>query len=161
MPSQRLPGFPSTAVELIGQQGWTLSTLAVHFHQKIEDMEKRVIERFALAKDSQDAALTATEKAISAAMAASEKAISKAEVSAEKRFDSVNEFRNTLKDQQGTFADKAQMDFRLGSIEKKIENWAGQIAGVGSVWAYVVGAIGAVFGLVGVFGFFLKFFKDG
>ncbi len=50
----------------------------------------------------------AQEKAVAAALAAAKEAVVKAETAAEKRFDSVNEFRNTLKDQAGTFITRGE-----------------------------------------------------
>jgi len=138
-------------------RGWTLDTLATHLTQKIDDVEIRTQERFSLAKQAIDAALMASEKAISAAMAAAEKAVTKAETAAEKRFDSVNEFRAAMKDQTANFADRDQVDFRLSSIEKKMDNFTGQIAGVGSVWQIVIGVVGIAFGLVGVAAFIMKY----
>ena len=137
--------------------GWTLDTLAKHLNEKIDDVEIRTQERFNLAKQAIDAALMASEKAISAAMAAAEKAVTKAEVAAEKRFDSVNEFRAAMKDQTANFADRDQVDFRLASIERKIENWTGQASGVSGVWGITVGIVGVAFGLAGIIGFIMKF----
>jgi hypothetical protein len=121
--------------------GWTLDTLAKHLNEKIDDVEIRTQERFALAKQAIDAALMASEKAISAAMAAAEKA----EVAAEKRFDSVNEFRAAMKDQTANFADRDQVDFRLGSIEKKIESWQGHSAGISNFWGVLTVGLGVIF----------------
>ncbi len=57
----------------------------------------------------------AQEKAVAAALAAAKEAVTKAEVAAEKRFDSVNEFRNTLKDQTGTFVTRNEaLGFMFG-----------------------------------------------
>jgi hypothetical protein len=125
--------------------GWTLDTLAKHLNEKIDDVEIRTQERFALAKQAIDAALMASEKAISAAMAAAEKAVTKAEVAAEKRFDSVNEFRAAMKDQTANFADRDQVDFRLASIEKKIEGWQGQSAGISNFWGVLTVGLGIIF----------------
>jgi ABC-type transporter Mla maintaining outer membrane lipid asymmetry permease subunit MlaE len=80
-------------------------------------------------------------------MAASDKAVSKADAATEKRFDSVNEFRNAMKDQQSTFADKTQTDFRLGAIERSIEKVGGVSLGVtisAAVLAGLISAIGSV-----------------
>jgi len=140
-------------------QGWTLDTLAKHLNEKIDDVEIRTQERFALSKQAIDAALSASEKAISAAMAAAEKAVSKAETAAEKRFDSVNEFRAAMKDQTANFADKDQVDFRLSAIEKQIVNFQGQMAGMSNVWYVVGGVVGLLFGLVGIASFVLKFIR--
>ena len=51
----------------------------------------------------------AQEKAVAAALAAAKEAVLKAEVSNDKRFESVNEFRNTLKDQQGTYVTRTEL----------------------------------------------------
>jgi len=139
--------------------GWNLDTLAKHLDEKIEDVEARTLERFALARQAIDAALQAADKSISAAMAAAEKAVTKAEVAAEKRFDSVNEFRAAMKDQTTNFADKAQVDFRLSVIEKKIENFTGQISGVSNVWGFIVGFVGMAFGIAGIAGFIMSVMK--
>ena len=138
-------------------KGWTLDTLATHLTQKIDDVEIRTQERFSLSKQAVDAALQAAEKAISAAMAAAEKAVTKAETAAEKRFDSVNEFRAAMKDQTVNFADKTQVDFRLGTIEKKIDNWTGQVTGISSMWGIIIGIVGLAFGLIGIATFILRF----
>jgi hypothetical protein len=63
------------------EPGWTVETLKEHY----------------------DRVFAQQEKAVEAALAAAEKAVSKAEDAAEKRFESVNEFRQTLSDQTATF----------------------------------------------------------
>jgi acyl-CoA reductase-like NAD-dependent aldehyde dehydrogenase len=88
--------------------GWTLDTL----------------EKFL------DSRIMAVEKNVTTAMAAADKAVTKAETAAEKRFDSVNEFRNAMKDQQSSFADKENTDMRLKTIEARMEQLAGIIRGV-------------------------------
>lgn len=79
--------------------GWTFSTLYTH-----------VMEISKAAKEG-----------VSAAMAASEKAVLKAETANEKRFDSVNEFRQQLKDQQDTFAVKSETNLRFEGVEKRLD----------------------------------------
>jgi small-conductance mechanosensitive channel len=61
-----------------------------------------------------------SEEAVKTAMSAAEKATIKAETAADKRFDSVNEFREAMKDQQSKFADKDQSDFRLDALDKRL-----------------------------------------
>jgi anion-transporting ArsA/GET3 family ATPase len=56
---------------------------------------------------------------------AAKEAILKVEQATEKRFESVNEFRNTLRDQQSGFASKDQMEFRLAAIEKRLTDIQG------------------------------------
>jgi anion-transporting ArsA/GET3 family ATPase len=88
--------------------GWTFSTLYKHVT--------------ALSDASKDA--------VSAAMDAAKMASDKADAATEKRFDAVNEFRATLKDQQATFADKVQTDFRLTAIDKKLAEQGGKSQGI-------------------------------
>lgn len=79
--------------------GWTLNTLYIH-----------VMEISKSAKEG-----------VSAAMASAEKAILKAETATEKRFDSVNEFRQAMRDQQETFANKSETNMRIDGLEKRLE----------------------------------------
>ena len=69
----------------------------------------------------------AQEKAVAAALAAAKEAVAKAESAAEKRFDSVNEFRATLKDQQGTLAPRAEVDVRIKGVEAKVADLEARI----------------------------------
>lgn len=59
-------------------------------------------------------------KAIDAALAAAEKAVTKAEVSTEKRFDSVNEFRQTLSDQAASFMTRIEFMAMHNSLQDKV-----------------------------------------
>ncbi len=64
---------------------------------RIDERDRQYSQRF-----------DAQEKAVAAALAAAKEAVTKAEAAAEKRFDSVNEFRNTLKDQTATFLTRGE-----------------------------------------------------
>jgi len=81
------------------QAGWTFDTLYIH-----------VMEISKAAKEG-----------VSAAMAASEKAVLKAETANEKRFDGVNEFRQAMRDQQDTFANKSETNMRLDDVGKRLD----------------------------------------
>lgn len=54
------------------------------------------------------------------ALASADKAVQKAEVAAEKRFESVNEFRATLSDQQRELATKTECDLRFKAVEDRV-----------------------------------------
>jgi len=82
--------------------GWTLRTLYIH-----------VMEISKAAKEG-----------VNAAMASAEKAILKAETATEKRFDSVNEFRQAMRDQQETFANKSETNLRLEDLGKRLDRVA-------------------------------------
>lgn len=93
----------------------------------------------------------AQEKAVAAALAAAKEATAKAESASEKRFDSVNEFRATLKDQQAMLAPRAEVDAKLQSIEEKIAVNAVQVAqlnsraeGVAQLWGFISVGLGIV-----------------
>ena len=93
----------------------------------------------------------AQEKAVVAALAAAKEAVTKAESAAEKRFDSVNEFRASLKDQQATFITRNEVDIRFKSLDDKITANNQQITqlvaraeGAAQLW----GAITVVIGLI-------------
>jgi hypothetical protein len=81
-------------------------------------------------------------------MAAADKAVTKAEVATEKRFDSVNEFRNAMKDQQNTFANRTETEFRLTAIDKSLEKIGGVSIGVTISVAIITGIISAVASVV-------------
>lgn len=88
-----------------------------------------------------DRIMADSDRSVANALAAAEKAVTKAEVAAEKRFDSVNEFRNALRDQQSTFADKSQTDFRLASIEKRLDSNTGRASGHSDVVAWIIAGL--------------------
>ena len=95
----------------------------------------------------------AQEKAVAAALAAAKEAVIKAELAAEKRFESVNEFRNTLKDQQQTLLPRTEADVRLKNIESRINSIeisqstaAGKQEGINWLWSILVGLTGLAIG---------------
>lgn len=91
----------------------------------------------------------AQEKAVQAALAAAALATSKADAASEKRFESVNEFRNTLKDQQTGLATRSEMEARFKFIEDKLNGFEarqsklqGSTEGQNWLWGLIVGAAG-------------------
>jgi ABC-type Zn uptake system ZnuABC Zn-binding protein ZnuA len=65
-------------------------------------------ERFEAQEKWMREALQAQDKKVEAAYLAAEKAVNKAEAASEKRFESINEFRAQLKDQQATFITRSE-----------------------------------------------------
>lgn len=101
----------------------------------------------------------ATEKALASA----DKAVLKAEDAAEKRFQSVNEFRATLADQQADLATKTEVNLRVAALEARINGVVedareikGRSYGYSSGWGYLVGAIGVVGAAVAIIVEFVK-----
>lgn len=97
------------------------------------------------------------ERANSLALSVAKDAVSKAETAAEKRFDSVNEFRSTLKDQQQTLMPRVEAESRLKGIEERmalIQNRLDIITGnkQGTDWLWGV-LIAAAIGAAIIFGF--------
>jgi hypothetical protein len=93
----------------------------------------------------------AQEKAVAAALAAAKEAVAKAEAAAEKRFDSVNEFRAALKDQQGTLIPRTEVDVRLKSMDAKIADNEARIVqivsraeGSAQLWQGITVALGII-----------------
>jgi len=109
--------------------GWTFATL----YQHVKEIS------------------AASKEAINAAMAAANVATTKAEAASEKRFDSVNEFREAMKDQQKTFADKEQTERRLNNLEILMAAKAGERQGFGisaGVLVQVIASVGVVSAIV-------------
>lgn len=105
-----------------------LAEKLVAFQLQVAETEKRYGAEFiklstiaGMMTEQQALALAATKEAVQVAMNASEKAVSKAEASAEKRFESINEFRAQLADQQTTFARSDLVTQRADALEKKID----------------------------------------
>jgi hypothetical protein len=92
----------------------------------------------------------ASKEAVTAAMDAAKVATDKADAANEKRFDAVNEFRATLKDQSTTFADKGQTDIRLAALENSMATGTGKSQGYGIVAIIITQSILIVAALAGV-----------
>jgi hypothetical protein len=64
------------------------------------------------------------------ALASSKDAVVKAEVATEKRFDSVNEFRETLRDQATTLLPREEAAARFKSMEEKVDQIKKDVEGL-------------------------------
>lgn len=80
------------------------------FERLMEERDKRYEARF-----------KAADEKTSLALASSDKALSKAEAATEKRFEGVNEFRDTLRDQAGTFITRSEVSARNSAYDDKLE----------------------------------------
>src|SRR5579864_936921 len=90
---------------------WTVETLReyitaliasndVRYNQRFEASQSAINTALIAQQTSLQAALTAQKSATDMAQAAADRAVTKSELAADKRFESVNEFRATLSDQQ-------------------------------------------------------------
>ena len=126
--------------------GWTVDTLRAHVRDLIEERDRRYNERF-----------IAQEKAVEAALTSAKEAVLKAEGAAERRFESVNEFRNTLADQARDLMPRLETEALIKNIEEKVTRLerrditrSGEHTGRENLWAYAVGAVGLLGGVVGI-----------
>lgn len=133
-----------------------------YLEAQIEALSNVTAANLAAQKEAISAALTAAKEALTAALASSEKAITKAEEANEKRFQSVNEFRQTLADQQAGFATKTESDFRFAAIEDKLQTALntlsesrGKSQGANWLWGVLVASVGIILTIVSVAGIIL------
>jgi hypothetical protein len=87
-----------------------LDLMQEEIDRRFEALQLQMDQRFDSSKQAVDAALIAADKAVQAALKSAETAVNKADVAAEKRFDSVNEFRQTLSDQTKSFVTTDRYD---------------------------------------------------
>jgi len=86
-----------------------------------DSLRREMAAGFAAAKEAVASALAAAKEAVNAAFLAAKEAITKSEIASEKRFESINEFREQLKDQQSTFVTRDLFDVhekRLAQLER-------------------------------------------
>lgn len=112
---------------------WTFETLKAYVDARFDGHDRLYDERKAAAQD-----------AITAALASVKEAMTKAETANERRFESVNEFRQTLTDQAATFATRDQFD--MLRTEKDMRS--GSSTSTKEMVAYIIGASGIVVGIV-------------
>ncbi len=114
---------------------WTVNTLKQYFEQRFDD----------------------SNRATSAALAAAKEAVLKAEASSETRFQSVNEFRNTLSDQQRNLMPRSEVEILIKSMNEKIEllklqdvSTQGRSAGVSASWGLLLGIVALVSAIIAI-----------
>jgi hypothetical protein len=110
-----------------------LKELVSHLDDLKELLEEKVDSLAKLADERDrryEERFRAMDEKTSLALTASEKAVSKAETATEKRFDSVNEFRGSLKDQAATLLPREEADAKFKAIESKIDEMKKEIVGL-------------------------------
>lgn len=118
------------------ESGWTFDTLYAHFAERMQ----------------------AQKEMVALALAAAKEAVTKAEAASERRFAAVNEFRETLADQQRTLMPRLEAQFQIDALRKEVEalkeanmRQTSRGIGQGQVVAWVVAAVsfaGAVTALI-------------
>jgi len=162
-----------------GYSEWTKEALLQHLISLMEANDKRYAERFndieCKARESKTELreyvsdkIVAQKESIAIAMTASKEAIQKAENANERRFEGVNEFRNTLKDQQSTLLPRTEYDSGHLALTEKIaavkerfdKHETAQVTSketkveakgdTKNLWAYVVSAVALVGSMIGI-----------
>lgn len=103
--------------------------LLTHIERILTERDVRYQQRF-----------EAQTSAINAALQAAKEAVIKAENATERRFEAVNEFRQTLSDQAGTFVSRAEYN----ALKERMDRGEGRGSGLSAGWGYIVGAGGLI-----------------
>lgn len=121
-------------------------------------LEQRVnaLERLTDAKLANlNALIDANAGQVTQALAAADKAVLKAETATEKRFESVNEFRQTLSDQTGTFVTRVEFEVvrdsnaaRIAELVSRLDKTEGKAVGLNAGWVYLLGGLSVAAALV-------------
>jgi hypothetical protein len=84
-----------------------------------------------------------------------DKAVTKAEIATEKRFESVNEFRNTLSDQSRTLMPRAEseskyngLNDRVTNLETKFEKLEGTKVGGSQNMLYIIAIVSVIISII-------------
>lgn len=136
---------------------WTIGTLKAYYDALLASNDQRYAQRFAAQEQAIASALSSQEKAVAAALAAADRAVAKAEMASEKRFESVNEFRNTLKDQQSGLVSRTEVEseiraFRImiDELKARINRNEGRGAGLQAGWGILIGAVGLIAAVIAI-----------
>jgi hypothetical protein len=145
---------------------WTIETLHEHLIARMESNDKRYEQRFEASQKALELGLAAQKSAVDAALEAQKTAVIKAEVSTEKRFEGVNEFRNTLSDQQRTLIPRSEVEVmieamsqRVNAVEKQQDRAQSERQGIKGGWGFAVGVAGLVSLIVSILGGFAMLAK--
>lgn len=120
----------STRVPTPPRDGWSVETALDHLLALIASNDRRYEERFAAQERALEVGFIAAREAVNAALTSADRAVQKAETAAERRFDSVNEFRSTLADQQRTLIPRAEVDVLMRAFTEKIDRLQTQVDSV-------------------------------
>jgi hypothetical protein len=85
------------------------------------NIKEYIDARFASLEKYIDVKFVALEKRLEIAYTTAQNALSKSDAAAEKRFESLNEFRSVLKDQQATFLVRNEYEANHKQLESRVE----------------------------------------
>jgi hypothetical protein len=125
---------------------WTTGTALRYMQMQHDDLVVLLDERH-----------TAQQAAISAALASAKEAVTKAETANERRFDSVNEFRQTLSDQTNTFLPRPEYEAahsrvveQVRDLSSRMDREGGADAARATSQARLFAVIASIGGMLGV-----------
>lgn len=126
---------------LDGMKEFFLAIIASHAdaHEEAHAADSRALS----------AALQSQKEANFQALASSKEAVQKAEASSERRFESVNEFRSALSDQQRNLMPRTEvaavmqaMQDKIDGLTHRLDRGDGRGSGLQAGWGYLIGAVG-------------------
>jgi hypothetical protein len=127
-----------------------------HLKELLAAADKRYEQRFNAQEGAVSAALAAQEKSNAIVAGSAKEAVAKAEIAGEKRFDSINEFRGQLRDQQTTFMTRMEVDQRLSSLgervtalQARVDQREGISTGASNLWGYFLGGSMLIVAILG------------
>jgi hypothetical protein len=146
------------------KETWTIESLKEYFEMRFDNLESALDARFIAQEKALEIATDAATKRLDARFVAQEKAITVATESSDKRLESMNEFRNSLKDQAGTFITKTDQEGLISVINEKFDRinesiksiqisdavLAGKATQGQMIIAYIISIIGILFGIVNI-----------
>jgi hypothetical protein len=106
----------------------TTSDLRLSVRQQADDQKAMLNERYETQTKALDAAFKAAEQAVAVALANAAQATQKAEAAADKRFESVNEFRQSLADQTRLFLTRTEYDSAHTSVLERVNQLSERMA---------------------------------
>lgn len=134
-----------------------LAAADLRYEQRFQASEAALKAALLAVQTATTTAFNTSEKSVQAALAAAKEAVTKAESASEKRFESVNEFRATLADQQARLMPRAEVQVVLSSIgdkvtdlQKRFDAIHNERRGVQGGWGYAVGVVGFVLAIMAV-----------
>lgn len=131
--------------------GWTVETAMDHVLTVLRAYDARYEQRFAGQEKAIELGLSEQKSSVAAALISAERAVQKAEMAAEKRFESVNEFRSTLADQQRNLMPRSEVAViasglteRVAALKEIVDRLQAERKGIVGGWGYAVGVAGLV-----------------
>ncbi|MFG1882433.1 hypothetical protein [Micromonospora sp. NPDC049102] len=128
-------------------------TVEWRMEQRIDALERLIDAKLANITTKIDAQAAQVGLALSSA----DKAVTKAEAATEKRFESVNEFRQTLSDQTKTFIARVEFEVvrdsharQIADLASRLDKLEGKGVGLNAGWVYLVGGLTVVATVVGL-----------